>query len=114
MARNKDRTAYNIRRRELYATRENIRLDRQERNLRAHYRVTLADYERILADQNFGCAICGKEAWEDQHGKLRVDHCHVSGKVRGLLCTTCNAGLGSFHDDPLLLDQAKTYLANRA
>lgn len=84
---------------------------RAERNLKNNYGMTTADYERMLHEQNGGCAICGKEAWEETTGKLAVDHCHAAGHVRGLLCRDCNQGLGFFHDDPTLLDEAKVYLA---
>jgi len=50
------------------------------------------------------CAICGVTE------TLGVDHCHVSGVVRGLLCRKCNVGLGMFDDNPILLVKALTYL----
>ena len=64
----------------------------------------------MLVEQGGGCAICGREAWEERCGKLHVDHCHASGKVRGLLCEKCNHGIGEFRDDPVLLVQAVAYL----
>jgi hypothetical protein len=62
--------------------------------------VTQETYDRILAAQDGGCAICGAlPAVRD----LAVDHDHKTGAVRGLLCMSCNTGLGHFHDDPELL-----------
>lgn len=52
------------------------------------------------------CAIC-KSAGS---GKLHVDHCHESGKVRQLLCNTCNGGLGLFKDNPELMRVAAQYV----
>lgn len=73
------------------------------------YGLTLDDYDNILESQNNGCAICGK-APEDNGQRLAVDHDHDTGAVRGLLCIGCNAGLGSFKDDPDLLEEAQKYL----
>lgn len=56
--------------------------------------------------QNHACAICGKV----MRDKLILDHCHKSGNLRGLLCITCNTGLGMFNDNPVLLDNATRYL----
>ena len=56
--------------------------------------------------QNHACAICGRVMKD----KLFLDHCHKSGKLRGLLCCTCNSGLGMFKDNPELLDNAIRYL----
>lgn len=50
------------------------------------------------------CVICGRKT------KLFVDHCHARLKVRGMLCLTCNSGLGYFRDDPELLEFAAAYL----
>lgn len=49
------------------------------------------------------CDICGREG---QH----VDHDHLTGMHRGLLCRTCNVGLGYFRDDPRILRRASAYL----
>lgn len=66
-------------------------------------------YELSLK-QNHACAICGRIMKD----KLFIDHCHKTGKIRGLLCPTCNAGLGFFRDDPNLLKNAVMYLSNKS
>lgn len=73
------------------------------------YGLTLADYDRMLKEQNYGCAICGSE---DNHGRLHfsIDHCHLTGKVRGLLCNLCNVGIGNLKDSIDLLEHAIEYL----
>lgn len=58
------------------------------------------------------CQICGRH--EDEVGTLRVDHCHGSGVFRGLICDSCNLGLGKFGDDPERLRAAADYLTQRA
>lgn len=55
--------------------------------------------------QNGLCAICLKKPDHD----LRVDHDHETGKVRGLLCSNCNSGIGFLDEDPKLFDAAKAY-----
>lgn len=76
--------------------------------LKSRYGLSLADYERCLDLQNGVCAICGRPP--DKRA-LDVDHDHVTGRVRGLLCPTCNSSLGIVED---YLDQALAYLAKYA
>ncbi len=69
------------------------------------YGISLEDMQTMLAEQGGYCAICGEELKEPH-----VDHDHFTGKIRALLCTSCNAGLGSFHDSPSVLLAAMSYL----
>ena len=71
----------------------------------AKYGITEADYERMKDDQEDRCAIC-----EDFCNMLYIDHDHINGKVRGLLCPSCNTGLGQFRDAEILLLSASDYL----
>ena len=70
-------------------------------------------YHKLLDKQadrvNPKCMICGVPESETSK-RLSVDHCHTEGTFRGLLCTSCNAGLGMFKDDPALLVKAAQYL----
>lgn len=68
--------------------------------------MSVQDYEALMAQQGGACAICRKEPV----GRLCVDHCHATGKVRGLLCATCNMGLGFYRDDEGLMRAAAAYL----
>jgi hypothetical protein len=81
----------------------------------AKCKATKHEYEELLKVQNGVCAICGRtETARGQNGELKrlaVDHCHKTGKVRGLLCFNCNAALGKFKDSPVLLAKAITYLS---
>ena len=91
------------------------RLD-QEQNWASRFSLTREGYEAMLANQGGRCAICGttnpcgegSTATHLQH--LAVDHCHTTGKIRGLLCNPCNRGIGMLKDDPALLEKAATYL----
>jgi hypothetical protein len=66
------------------------------------------EFQDMLHAQDNRCAIC-KELQRDER-KLLVDHDHLTGVVRGLLCRNCNHALGKFRDDPALLLRAANYL----
>ena len=82
--------------------------------LKRSFGITLPIYEKMLEDQGHVCAICkGKETALHKDGgprRMPVDHCHDTGKVRGLLCTACNRALGLFKDDIGVLESALEYL----
>ena len=83
---------------------------RWARNLR-NVGLTLEDYDTMLAGQGGGCAICGNhESGDKRTPRFHVDHCHATGVVRGLLCSSCNLGLGKFADSPERLERAALYL----
>jgi hypothetical protein len=71
------------------------------------YSLTPEQVEEMAAN---GCSICGTTDWNGRHARPHVDHDHVTGKVRGILCNECNIGLGKFKDDPALLRAAIRYL----
>ena len=74
------------------------------------YGITLEQYDKMLANQNGGCAICGAKTPSNRTKYFAIDHCHATGKVRGLLCMKCNRGLGLFNDRTDLLKSASNYL----
>jgi len=78
------------------------------------YGITLDQYELLSKQQGHKCAICKlKETALNKRGVTRhlaVDHCHGREIIRGLLCTSCNLGLGGLKDDPKLLRAALDYL----
>lgn len=78
------------------------------RNIERTYGVTKVEYLLLLAEQNGTCKICKKECVTLE--SLCVDHDHLTGKVRGLLCRKCNIGLGHFDDNVGLLTNAIEYL----
>lgn len=83
-------------------------------SLKNKYGITPDDYQEMLSRQGGGCAICGIEQsqlWkENWHHPLEIDHCHDTGAVRGLLCSSCNTSLGRFKHDPVLLRRAAEYI----
>ena len=83
----------------------------QNRNarLQRQYALTLVEFDRLLAEQNGQCAICGTDK-PGRYGRFCVDHDHRSGKVRGLLCHNCNHGVGKFKDSAARLNSAAAYL----
>ncbi len=74
------------------------------------YGLTVEQYDAILIEQNYVCAICGKPEKSSLKKVLSIDHDHTNGKVRGLLCDTCNTGLGYFYDNISILYNAIEYL----
>jgi hypothetical protein len=79
--------------------------------LKGKYGLTVEQFDAMLADQGGTCAICGT----DQPGTKGwcVDHCHHTGRVRGVLCTPCNTGIGQMKDDPARLRAAAAYLERK-
>lgn len=84
--------------------------------LKKKYNLTPAEYEVIAERQGGCCAICKTElphhlnSEEDLRDRVGVDHDHVTGRIRGLLCGPCNKALGFFQDDPAIVEGALAYL----
>lgn len=78
------------------------------------YGITLEAFEAMEKAQGYRCAICGTEKARKQSGKvddcLHVDHCHTTGKVRGLLCLSCNRAVGLIKDSPEIAERMGAYL----
>lgn len=70
------------------------------------YGITKEQFYEMMENQNHQCKICKIEIDKSAH----VDHCHETGKVRGILCLHCNKGLGFFKDNINSLSQAIQYL----
>ena len=75
-----------------------------------NYGITLDTYNKTLKEQNNKCAICKTDDPKGNSHKFHVDHCHTTGKVRGLLCSNCNMSLGGFKDNITNLEEAIKYL----
>jgi Autographiviridae endonuclease VII len=101
--------AYREAHREEMAERSRAVMRRYE--LRRKYGLSAAEYDALLAKQNGACAICRRRPKGKE--RLYVDHCHITGLVRGLLCQACNFALGWFRDDQTSLIAALVYLCAR-
>lgn len=71
------------------------------------YGISKAQWEEMAKAQGYSCAICGERP---PKRKLAIDHCHRSGKVRGLLCSNCNSALGLLRDSYQIAASAAKYL----
>lgn len=74
------------------------------------YGLTLEEYDDILNSQDGKCMICKTEDPGSKQKNFAVDHCHKTGKVRGLLCFSCNVSIGHFKDNVDFLHKAINYL----
>lgn len=94
---------------------ERTTANRRRWNLQKLYGITPEDYSAMLADQGGVCAVC-RQPEPDAHGRtgtrfsLSIDHCHDTGRVRGLLCQKCNRAIGLLGDNVELLRSAIRYL----
>ena len=88
------------------------KVNSRERHLIRKYGVDLHKYNELLRAQNGRCAICGGEESDQFKQVFHVDHCHSTGRVRGLLCRGCNHVLGHLKDNPELLLRASNYLSS--
>lgn len=83
---------------------------RRNQLLLKNFNITLEKYNEMLLQQNSVCAICLKHD-EKEVRSLAVDHCHKTGKIRGLLCRYCNQALGILDDDIERMKRAVEYLS---
>jgi hypothetical protein len=89
---------------------------KREYNLKRLYGITLDDYDRMLQDQQGSCKLCGTldpGGRQSGRGKVHVffvDHCHKTGRIRGLLCNTCNKAIGQVGENLDFFTNAIIYL----
>ena len=81
----------------------------EDSKLLAKYGITLDDFMKMLDIQGYQCVICKTHQSELDY-RMAVDHCHNTGKVRGLLCRPCNHAIGLLKDDPRITERAYLYL----
>ena len=79
--------------------------------MKRRYGITEADYLTMLKSQQGHCALCYRTPNQERYFRLNIDHCHRTGKVRGLLCTPCNHAIGQLGDSAEHLQKAVAYLS---
>ena len=92
-------------------------LQYRDKELRKNFGIGLEEYQAMFVAHGGVCAICKQPETAARGGKdlwLSVDHNHTTGKLRGLLCSNCNRGIGCFGDDQVKLGNAISYLACHA
>jgi hypothetical protein len=106
-------------------TKRRTKSDRKK-GFRAHlkfaYGITVTEFNRLLSQQNYACAACLKPETvrrrtarkTSRRPRLSVDHCHNTGRVRGLLCLKCNTALGLLRDDPAIVLGLLIYLTGKS
>jgi hypothetical protein len=93
------------------ATRDKKSAYAKKRHLERKYGITQKQWQQMFDRQGGVCALCRIPGRVGRHGKLAVDHCHNTGRVRGLLCAACNVSLGNLGDDVAGLMRALAYVA---
>ena len=99
---------HRAKRREWYKNSDSNKRKVRASELRTKFGITIEEYEELAAYQQHVCAICEEPC--SRGISLAVDHCHKTGKIRGLLCCRCNRVLGQMNDSPNLLRRAADYL----
>lgn len=87
-----------------------VKVNSRKWHLKRFFGMSMEDYNKFLDIQEYRCAICQIELTETGKDHFDIDHCHKTGKIRGLLCGSCNKGLGCFKDDINSLESALNYL----
>lgn len=89
----------------------NLTEDEKKTQALKKYGLTLEEYNVLFESQNKSCAICETSSPKSKLG-FCVDHDHATGKVRGILCHSCNTGIGLLEDNPAIMGKAADYIRN--
>jgi nitrate/TMAO reductase-like tetraheme cytochrome c subunit len=85
----------------------------KDKELKKKFGISFNDYQKLLENQSGVCAICHRSETYTKAGKIKalsVDHNHITGKIRELLCSPCNVVLGLVEEDPSRLEALIAYL----
>lgn len=89
------------------------KLSEKKRQLGIRYNLSYEEYLLMYEKQEGKCLICEKNKVLGTIGGLYVDHCHITGRVRGLLCPRCNTVLGHIESGSSILNNIKKYLTKK-
>jgi hypothetical protein len=90
---------------------EQIKRTARRSYIKRTYGISLEEYDDMILSQDSKCAICKKSLIDLSGREIHIDHCHESGKIRGILCSHCNVGIGNLNDDIAILKSAIQYLS---
>lgn len=91
-----------------YAASKAVVTNNRRKMLKSKWGMEPADFDRMLAEQGGACAVCSGPTKAGHH--YCIDHCHTTGKIRGLLCHDCNMGIGKLGDTAASVAKALAYL----
>ena len=91
---------------------DKIKINSRKNHLLRKFKMSIDEYNTKLIQQNNRCKICEKSS-TDEINNFAVDHCHSTGVVRGLLCRSCNTGIGKLKDSIELLKKAQLYIEKK-
>ena len=86
-----------------------VKVYNRRAKLKKAYNITLEDFDNLLKLQKNSCAIC-LNIFTKGTKFIHVDHCHITNKIRGLLCSHCNVGIGNFFDNVTVMRNAINYI----
>ena len=92
---------------------DRVKASSKRTKIKLKYGLSAENLVELFDEQNGHCAICGillDFNAPSKHNKPHLDHDHKTGIARGILCLTCNTGIGMFNDDAYLLEAARNYL----
>ena len=101
------------------ANKDRFREVARNKTIRHKYGIEPDEYDKMLKSQSGVCAICGTDNPNGSRSRstyllnLAIDHCHKTGRIRGLLCNNCNRGIGLLGDDVIVLRRAIEYLTKQ-
>ena len=85
-------------------------IKRANAHMERRYGITIEEYDIMFIRQDGKCDICGSSGFAKGKSRMNIDHCHTTGKVRGLLCNNCNSGIGKLKESESIMLNAIEYI----